>query len=392
MLKYLTCCFLLILIYPMGVDLYLVGLPDIARDLEASTVDLHAAFSIYLVGMASTMIIAGVVSDRLGRKPIALLGALLFACASYASSLITSADLFLFSRFFQGVGAGFCYVVTFAILRDTLDDDKRSKVLSVINGITCIIPVIAPVLGYLLLLKFRWPSLFIGMAIFASVSCFVCLLWLDETHRKNRNKQPPTDHAKESLFSSLFISRLFITCLSITAILTYVNTSPIILMNQMGLSTGQYSISMAALASFSMITSFLTPYLLSKLGQKTLLFLSQFLFLLCAGIFFFTQNLHLNAYLNLAGFAMIGIGFAMGFGILMSQALTPFKQHAGLASSVLAICQIAFSACYIWIMGALEVSAINMLIILLVFSSIANTLVLSVVPNQQSLSPGIKAH
>jgi Major Facilitator Superfamily. len=69
---------MLILIYPLGVDLYLVGLPDIARDLNASAVDLHTAFSIYLAGMASTMIIAGIVSDRFGRKPIALLGALIF--------------------------------------------------------------------------------------------------------------------------------------------------------------------------------------------------------------------------------------------------------------------------------------------------------------------------
>lgn len=80
---------------------------------------------------------------------------------------------------------------------------------------------------------------------------------------------------------------------------------------------------------------------------------------------------------------MIGVSFAMGFGVLMSQALKPFKQNAGLASSVLAICQIAFSAGYIWIMGMFGVSAVNMLIILLVFSSIANSIILIAVPNQQ---------
>lgn len=384
MFKYLACCFMLVLIYPLGVDLYLVGLPDIAKDLNATAVDLHTAFSIYLAGMASTMIIAGLVSDRFGRKPIALLGALIFVCASYGAALTVSAEQFLFARFWQGVGAGFCYVVTFAILRDTLDDDKRSKVLSVINGITCIVPVIAPVLGYLILMRFEWPSLFTGMAIFAGISCLVCIFWLNETYHNNKETHPNREISdNESLLSPLFISRLFITCLSITAILTYVNTSPIILMSQMGLSTGQYSISMTGLASFSMITSFLTPYLLSKLGQKTVLLLSQILFLSCAIIFALTQTLGLNAYLNLVGFAMIGVGFAMGFGILMSQALNPFKQNAGLASSVLAICQIAFSAGYIWIMGMLGVSAVNMLIILLLFSSIANTIVLVSVPNQR---------
>lgn len=384
MFKYLACCFMLVLIYPLGVDLYLVGLPDIAKDLNATTIDLHTAFSIYLAGMASTMIIAGLVSDRFGRKPIALLGALIFVCASYGAALTVSTEQFLFARFWQGVGAGFCYVVTFAILRDTLDDDKRSKVLSVINGITCIVPVIAPVFGYLLLMYFKWPSLFTGMAIFAGTSCLVCLFLLDETYHKNKETHQERESSSgESLLSSLFISRLFITCLSITAILTYVNTSPIILMNQMGLSTAQYSISMTGLAIFSMITSFLMPYILSKCGQKSILLLSQALFLSCAILFLITQTLHLSTYLNLVGFAMIGIGFAMGFGILMSQALNPFKQNAGLASSVLAICQIAFSASYIWIMGMLGVSAVNMLIILLLFSSIASTIVLISVPNQR---------
>ena len=107
MFKYLACCFMLVLIYPLGVDLYLVGLPDIAKDLNATTIDLHTAFSIYLAGMASTMIIAGLVSDRFGRKPIALLGALIFVCASYGAALTVSTEQFLFARFWQGVGAGF---------------------------------------------------------------------------------------------------------------------------------------------------------------------------------------------------------------------------------------------------------------------------------------------
>lgn len=49
MFKYLACCFMLVLIYPLGVDLYLVGLPDIAKDLNATAVDLHTAyFSIWM--------------------------------------------------------------------------------------------------------------------------------------------------------------------------------------------------------------------------------------------------------------------------------------------------------------------------------------------------------
>ena len=117
------------------------------------------------MGMVSSMLVAGWCSDNLGRKPVILLGAVIFLLASFNAGISITANNFLIARFFQGIGAGFCYVVTFAILRDTLAEKQRAKVLSMINGITCIIPVLAPVLGFLILLKFQWPVMFYAMAI-----------------------------------------------------------------------------------------------------------------------------------------------------------------------------------------------------------------------------------
>lgn len=151
MSRFLICSFALVLLYPAGIDMYLVGLPRIAADLNASEAQLHIAFSVYLAGMAAAMLFAGKVADRSGRKPVAIPGAALFIIASVFCSLAETSALFLAGRFLQGLGAGCCYVVAFAILRDTLDDRRRAKVLSLLNGITCIIPVLAPVLGHLIM-------------------------------------------------------------------------------------------------------------------------------------------------------------------------------------------------------------------------------------------------
>ncbi|MDR2242650.1 MAG: multidrug transporter subunit MdtL, partial [Providencia alcalifaciens] len=59
MTKYVLFSFWIVLIYPLGVDLHLTGIPYIAADLNANESQLHVAFSIYLAGMASTMLIAG---------------------------------------------------------------------------------------------------------------------------------------------------------------------------------------------------------------------------------------------------------------------------------------------------------------------------------------------
>jgi DHA1 family multidrug resistance protein-like MFS transporter len=88
MARFLFCSFALVLLYPSGIDMYLVGLPHIARDLGASEAQLHIAFSAYLAGMASSMVFAGKIADKAGRQPVAITGAIIFALAR---SLLTGA-------------------------------------------------------------------------------------------------------------------------------------------------------------------------------------------------------------------------------------------------------------------------------------------------------------
>ncbi|AQS36034.1 arabinose efflux permease family protein [Shewanella psychrophila] len=391
MFRYLLCSFALVLVYPLGIDLYLVGLPDIARDLNASQSDLHVAFSIYLAGMASTMLLAGWLADHIGRKPVALMGAAIFAIASWYAANSVTVDYFLFARFGQGIGAGFCYVVTFAILRDTLDDDKRAKILTMINGITCIVPVLAPVIGHVILIRFEWYSLFISMAIMATLIFQLCLLILKETKPKNiesahnfngLSKNLDKASINESLVSRLFISRLIMTSLAVTTILTYVNISPMLLMEQMRYSTGEYSAAMAGLAAVSMTTSFLAPKLLTRFGQHRIMLASQCLFIGSAVVLMAGYQFKLDNSVNLLGISLICAGFSLGFGSAMSQALSPFKRRAGMASSVLGICQIACSAIYITLMGSLGTSALNMLIFLLLLAGTTSIILLLVAPSK----------
>ena len=55
MFRFLLCSFSLVLLYPTAIDLYLVGLPQIAADLHTNESQLHIAFSIYLAGMAAKL-------------------------------------------------------------------------------------------------------------------------------------------------------------------------------------------------------------------------------------------------------------------------------------------------------------------------------------------------
>jgi DHA1 family multidrug resistance protein-like MFS transporter len=384
MFRYLLCCFALVLLYPTAIDLYLVGLPKIAQDLGASESQLHLAFSIYLAGMATTMLFAGRFADAVGRKPVAIVGATIFIIASIVCGSADNTETFLIARFAQGIGAGSCYVVAFAILRDILDDRRRAKVLSMLNGITCIIPVIAPVIGHLIMLKFPWPSLFSTMAGIGIFVCMLSIFVLKETKPTQAAEQHAdtnfliTDTTKPEIFlQRYFISRLIITALGVTTILTFVNVSPMLLMGMMGFDRGEYSSVMALTALVSMVSSFLAPFALSWVKQSTLMLISQCV-LITAALLLGISYLGLeNDTLYLVGFSLVCSGFAIGFGVAMSQALSPFSQRAGVASSLLGIAQVCSSGLYIWIMGQLGASALNMLLIILLLGSLISlTLIL----------------
>ncbi|ELA9392514.1 MFS transporter [Vibrio parahaemolyticus] len=387
--RYLMCSFAFVLLYPTAIDLYLVALPQIASDLSASESQLHIAFSIYLAGLASTMIFVGRAADYFGRKPVAMCGAVIFTLASMFAGSAETSDSFLIMRFFQGVGAACCYVVAFAILRDTLDEQKRAKVLSMLNGIICSIPVLAPVVGNLIMIKFPWPVLFIAMAMMGITIGLIACFVLKETLPK-KAKRPLLDVSEdtnESLYNHFFISRVVYTSLGVAAILSYVNTSPMIVMDSIGYTRAEYSIAMALLAMVGMTTSFSVPFALSYFKQTTLMFTAQITTLLSAIVILAA---HLNgdsSTLYMVGFTLISMGFSMGFGVAMSQALSQFSRKAGLASSMLGIGQISWSALYIWLMATLGVSAVMMLIIALVASGVIGLSIILLFPNHNVSEP-----
>lgn len=272
-------------------------------------------------------------------------------------------------------------MVAFAILRDTLDEHRRAKVLSLLNGITCIVPVLAPVVGHLIMLRFPWQSLFYTMSAMGIIVGLLSLFILRETRpaRLAPRDLSRSSPAAESLVNRFFVSRLAITTLSVSVILTFVNASPVLLMEVMGFSRGDYAITMALTAGVSMVVSFSTPFALGLFKPRTLMLVSQGLFL-TAGM---TLSLAHTNTVTLFGLTLICAGFSVGFGVAMSQALGPFSLRAGVASSTLGIAQVCGSSLWIWLAAILGISAMNMLIGILIGCSIVSILLIfSVAPNR----------
>ena len=266
------------------------------------------------------------------------------------------------------------------MLRDTLDDRRRAKVLSLLNGITCIIPVLAPVLGHLIMLKYPWQSLFYTMTGMGILVGLLSIFILRETRPTSVPQAAQQNVAPESLLNRFFLSRTIVTTLSVTAILTYVNVSPVLMMEVMGFDRGTYSMAMALMALVSMVVSFSTPFALTLFKPRTLMLTSQVLFFIAGALLSFATS----QTITMLGLGLICAGFSAGFGVAMSQALGPFTLRAGVASSVLGIAQVCGSSLWIWLAAIIGLSAMNMLIGILIACSIVSIVLIMVASPAQA--------
>ena len=174
MLLMLLSCF--VALGPLSTDMYLPAFPAIAEAFASDSAATQLTLSSYLAGFCLFHLICGPLSDRYGRKPILLLGMLIFLLTSIACALASSMEQLVVWRFMQGVGACSGATVARAMVRDMYGPLKAVKAFANMAAIMALAPVIAPIIGGWMLGFLPWPSIFWFLAIY-SVYCMVMLLW-----------------------------------------------------------------------------------------------------------------------------------------------------------------------------------------------------------------------
>ena len=240
------------------------------------------------------------------------------------------------------------------------------------NGVIQLTGVASRYVGFVVALMLIVLGLFWAMAMMGIAVLMLSLFILKETRPAAPAASDKPRENSESLLNRFFLSRVVITTLSVSVILTFVNTSPVLLMEIMGFERGEYATIMALTAGVSMTVSFSTPFALGIFKPRTLMITSQVLFL-AAGITLAVSPSHA---VSLFGITLICAGFSVGFGVAMSQALGPFSLRAGVASSTLGIAQVCGSSLWIWLAAVVGIGAWNMLIGILIACSIVSLLLI----------------
>ena len=157
----LAICCMSLLVVGMDVTIVNVALPSIQRDLHATVSGLQWILDAYTLVIASLLMLAGSVSDRVGRRRVFQFGLLLFTAGSLLCSLAHSIGQLIAFRALQGLGASMLNPVALSIIANAFPEHRaRARAVGVWGAVAGASLALGPLIGGALTQSVGWRSIF----------------------------------------------------------------------------------------------------------------------------------------------------------------------------------------------------------------------------------------
>jgi DHA1 family bicyclomycin/chloramphenicol resistance-like MFS transporter len=260
---------------PLSMDMYLPGLPSMARDLSAPAWAAQLTITTSMLGLAGGQLVAGPISDALGRRRPLLAGVAAYAVASLLCALAPNIWLLLVLRLVQGAAGAAGIVIARAIVRDLHEGVAAARFFALLMLVSGLAPILAPIVGGQLLHVTDWRGIFVVLAGIGALLLLAAWWALGET------LAPAARHggglvATLGVFGGLVHDRVFLGYtlamgLSFGAMAAYIAGSPFVLQDIHGVSPQLFSALFALNAAGIIAASQISRGLVGRYGPRRLL-------------------------------------------------------------------------------------------------------------------------
>ncbi|MDO8953695.1 MAG: multidrug effflux MFS transporter [Gammaproteobacteria bacterium] len=279
----------------IATDIFVPSLPAIGQAFHQSLNHTELTVSLFLVGFSFSQLVYGPISDRVGRKPPLMVGAILFVIGSFICVIAPTFVIFCLGRIIQGIAVGSGLSIARVILRDKYAGKELAVKVSQLAIFVSLTPAIAPFLGGVLQQYFGYKAVFIFLLAYGLLLVALLSFCFTETI-KHKHKDLSFSHVilhyGQLLKNFQFMRYVIISGFAFGAIILYANILPFIIQNQLHLSAKQNGDVLLLAALGLCLGSFISsktvhrysPTKLVHLGLS-ILTLSGFLLVLCETLF-----------------------------------------------------------------------------------------------------------
>jgi MFS transporter, DHA1 family, multidrug resistance protein len=230
---------------PLSMDMYLPATPSIQSGLHAGQALVQLTMSACLAGLAVGQLVAGPLSDGLGRRRPLLAGLVAFTVMSVACALAPDIGVLIVFRFLQGMAGAAGVVLSLAMVRDLYEGPDLARILGSLTLVFGLAPVLAPVIGAQVLRLVSWRGVF-GVLAGIGVALLGVSWFLPETLPPARRSPPRfgqmlTD-SRTLLRDRQFGGNALAVGLSTAALVTYVTSLPFIVEDSYRQSPQRFSL------------------------------------------------------------------------------------------------------------------------------------------------------
>ncbi len=329
---------LLLALNAFSCDITLPAFWSMERSLGAPIEHVQAVIPVFLFCSAIGQLVFGPASDAYGRKPVILAGVALYIAGALIAAAADTLTVALYGRALQGFGSACGAVIARALLRDVHSGPELARTMAFASSVIALGPIVAPLVGYGLVVIGEWRGVFIGMAIYGAGLAAMVLTQLQETNKSpDRSAIAPARLA--SAIARVFAnrqSRYFVLLSGINsfAILSYVTNAPRLYKSAFDVEGLAFTAMFAATGAGIVAGQYLNARLISRLGVMAATRVSA---LVLASTAVLIALLSLLGWISLGTFAGLMLIYNASFLMVMSNAVSlvidPHREIAGVASS-----------------------------------------------------------
>lgn len=223
----------------LAMHIFVPALPLAATDLAASPGAMQLTISVYILGLAIGQLLYGPLSDRFGRRPVLLIGLLLYSMAGLVSALAPDVRILVVARLFQAIGGCSGLVLGRAIVRDGVNVDEATRRLAIVSLIVNVGPGLAPLVGAELGTYLGWRSIFFALTALGVINFLITWRLLPETapkrsaHHEARKSSELWSNFRQLITSRAFLGYAIGGGCATTSMYAFISAAPFIFTEQL---------------------------------------------------------------------------------------------------------------------------------------------------------------